>query len=114
MVSIPVSVYQTVVTSMAQLNGDGQQQVQIMTPLTDEELAAHDPHVTIKAMPDSDEEEMEEGGEEGEESDAEPQMVVAFQPPVQHHHHHQQKGAVPDATQAVEVMTVEPEMKAGL
>ena len=101
MVSIPVSVYQTVVTSMAQLNGDGNQgnqQVHIaMAPLTED---INPTATTIKTM-DSEE----------EESDNE-QMVVAFQPTQQQPQ--QQKGSVPDATQAVEVMTVEPELKAAI
>lgn len=48
---------------------------------------------------------------EEEESDNE-QMIVAFQPPQQQPQ--PQKGAVPDATQAIEVMTVEPELKAAI
>ena len=106
MVSIPVSVYQTVVTSMAQLNGEntaaGNQQVQIaMAPLTTDDINPN--VVAIKEIEESD-----------EESDTE-QMVVAFQSPQQQQQTQQQqqqlKGSVPDATQAVEVMTVEPELK---
>ena len=115
MVSIPVSVYQTVVTSMAQLNDGQANNVQIaMTPLTD------DMQTTIKEMDSS-------------ESDSE-QMVVAthhFQQPggslqtaqLVHHTPEQQeqtsqpKSNVPDATQAVEIVTVAPdgtEMKVDL
>ena len=95
MVSIPVSVYQTVVTSMAQLNDGHPSNVQIaLAPLSNDDTGLG--HVTIKEM-DS-------------ESDSE-QMVVAS--PV-YTIKQRNSGNVPDATQAVEVMTVEPELKVQL
>lgn len=95
MVSIPVSVYQTVVTSIAQLNDGHPGNVQIaIAPMSNDDPGLG--QATIKEM-DS-------------ESDSE-QMVVAAP-----HYTIKQKnsGNVPDATQAVEVMTVEPDLKVAL
>ena len=110
MVSIPVSVYQTVVTSMgAQLHASGAQTVDVggnqqlqiaMAPYH----TTHDLHIK----------EMET--DEDEESDTENQMVVSFTPGENGQQHQivlqqHQRGSVPDATQAVEVVTVEPELE---